>query len=296
MDKELIRFNQVEKEYKSGQVSTQVLKGVNFSIDKGQLAVIVGASGAGKSTILNLLGGMDTPTRGKILVDGEDISKFNEKKLTEYRASKVGFVFQFYNLIPNLNALENVVFGSEVKKDSLDASQVHYLGYSAVDYHACIEDLRAQILLAAPAPRLYGELLVRFAFGLGTRFVSREHLSDNFLAFFVGDDHPQKSHYEICYDRHYGIDVLIYDAAVCLCYQKGDYQSEYESDDSGKYVVARYSLQIVSDVFCRSVTEASDNRCKAKENNSENNNQCCAHCRLLKRRKRLIKRKTVVTC
>ena len=74
MDKELIRFNQVEKEYKSGQVSTQVLKGVNFSIDKGQLAVIVGASGAGKSTILNLLGGMDTPTRGKILVDGEDIS------------------------------------------------------------------------------------------------------------------------------------------------------------------------------------------------------------------------------
>ncbi len=124
MDKELIRFNQVEKEYKSGQVSTQVLKGVNFSIDKGQLAVIVGASGAGKSTILNLLGGMDTPTRGKILVDGEDISKFNEKKLTEYRASKVGFVFQFYNLIPNLNALENVVFGSEVKKDSLDASQV----------------------------------------------------------------------------------------------------------------------------------------------------------------------------
>ena len=70
------------------------------------------------------------------------------------------------------------------------------------------------ILLAAPAPRLYGELLVRFAFGLGTRFVSREHLSDNFLAFFVGDDHPQKSHYEICYDRHYGIDVLIYDAAV----------------------------------------------------------------------------------
>lgn len=124
MDKELIRFNQVEKEYKSGQVSTQVLKGVNFSIDKGQLAVIVGASGAGKSTILNLLGGMDTPTRGKILVDGEDISKFNEKKLTEYRASKVGFVFQFYNLIPNLNALENVVFGSEVKKDSLDASRV----------------------------------------------------------------------------------------------------------------------------------------------------------------------------
>ena len=124
MDKELIRFNQVEKEYKSGQVSTQVLKGVNFSIDKGQLTVIVGASGAGKSTILNLLGNMDTPTRGKILVDGEDISKFNEKKLTEYRASKVGFVFQFYNLIPNLNALENVVFGSEVKKDSLDANQV----------------------------------------------------------------------------------------------------------------------------------------------------------------------------
>lgn len=124
MDKELIRFDQVEKEYKNGQVSTQVLKGVNFSIDKGQLAVIVGASGAGKSTILNLLGGMDTPTGGRILVDGEDISKFNEKRLTEYRASKVGFVFQFYNLIPNLNALENVMFGSEVKKDSLNASQV----------------------------------------------------------------------------------------------------------------------------------------------------------------------------
>ena len=97
--------------------------GVDFSIKEGEFVVILGASGAGKSTILNILGGMDTATSGKVIVAGEDITSFNEKKLTSYRGEKVGFVFQFYNLIPNLNALENVEFASEVCKDHLDAKE-----------------------------------------------------------------------------------------------------------------------------------------------------------------------------
>ena len=124
MSREIIRFENVKKEYTVGTLSTQVLNGVDFTVDEGELAVIVGTSGAGRSTILNIIGGMDTPTSGKVVVDGDDISGYKEAQLTEYRAGKIGFVFQFYNLIPNLNVVENVDFGIEVKKDTFDSTEV----------------------------------------------------------------------------------------------------------------------------------------------------------------------------
>ncbi|RCX18587.1 putative ABC transport system ATP-binding protein [Fontibacillus phaseoli] len=122
--KQLIEFKNVTKEYKIGEVTIKALAGVDFSISEGEFVVVLGASGAGKSTILNLLGGMDTANAGQVLVGGQEITKFNEKKLTEYRAEKVGFVFQFYNLIPNLNALENVEFATEVCKNPLNAKDI----------------------------------------------------------------------------------------------------------------------------------------------------------------------------
>jgi len=122
--KTLIEFKNVTKEYKIGEVPIKALNGVDFSINEGEFVVVLGASGAGKSTILNILGGMDTATSGKVTVGDNDITSFNEKKLTGYRAEKVGFVFQFYNLIPNLNALENVEFATEVCKDHLDAKEI----------------------------------------------------------------------------------------------------------------------------------------------------------------------------
>ncbi|MFD2170503.1 ABC transporter ATP-binding protein [Tumebacillus lipolyticus] len=122
--KNLIEFKEVAKDYQIGEVQIKALDGVDFSISEGEFVVILGASGAGKSTILNILGGMDTPTSGQVFVDGQEITKFNEKKLTEYRGEKVGFVFQFYNLIPNLNALENVEFATEVCKNHLDAKDI----------------------------------------------------------------------------------------------------------------------------------------------------------------------------
>ncbi|WP_371825373.1 ABC transporter ATP-binding protein [Paenibacillus soyae] len=120
----LIEFKGVTKEYRIGDVQIQALNGVDFSISSGEFVVILGTSGAGKSTILNILGGMDTATSGRVFVGGQDITSFNEKKLTEYRAQKVGFVFQFYNLIQNLNALENVEFAAEVCKNHLDAKEI----------------------------------------------------------------------------------------------------------------------------------------------------------------------------
>lgn len=116
----LIEFKNVKKTYRMGEVEIQALDGVDFSIDGGEFVVVLGASGAGKSTILNILGGMDNATSGEVLVDGEDITKYNAKKLTAYRREKVGFVFQFYNLISNLNALENVEFASSVTANHLD--------------------------------------------------------------------------------------------------------------------------------------------------------------------------------
>ena len=123
MSREIIRFENVKKEYTVGTLSTQVLNGVDFTVDEGELAVIVGTSGAGKSTILNIIGGMDTPTSGKVVVDGDDISGYKEAQLTEYRAGKIGFVFQFYNLVQNLTALENVELASEICRDPLDPAQ-----------------------------------------------------------------------------------------------------------------------------------------------------------------------------
>ncbi|MFF2154934.1 ABC transporter ATP-binding protein [Paenibacillus chitinolyticus] len=122
----LIEFKNVAKEYKIGEVQIKALDGVDFSIREGEFVVILGASGAGKSTILNILGGMDTATSGQVFVGDQEITSLNEKKLTQYRAEKVGFVFQFYNLIPNLNTLENVEFATEVCKNYLDAKQILY--------------------------------------------------------------------------------------------------------------------------------------------------------------------------
>ncbi|MFD7522136.1 ABC transporter ATP-binding protein [Paenibacillus chitinolyticus] len=122
----LIEFKNVAKEYKIGEVQIKALDGVDFSITEGEFVVILGASGAGKSTILNILGGMDTASSGQVFVGDQEITSLGEKKLTQYRAEKVGFVFQFYNLIPNLNALENVEFATEVCKNYLDAKQILY--------------------------------------------------------------------------------------------------------------------------------------------------------------------------
>lgn len=127
--KTLIEFKNVTKEYRVGEVSIKALAGVDFSISEGEFVVILGASGAGKSTILNILGGMDTASSGQVLVGGQEITSLGEKKLTVYRGEKVGFVFQFYNLIPNLNALENVEFATEVCRNHLDAKDIlHKVG------------------------------------------------------------------------------------------------------------------------------------------------------------------------
>ena len=128
----LIEFQAVKKEYQIGEVKIQALAGVDFSISEGEFVVVLGTSGAGKSTILNILGGMDTASSGRVLVDGQDITSLNERRLTEYRGKKVGFVFQFYNLIPNLNALENVEFAAEVCDNHLDAKDIlHKVGLTS---------------------------------------------------------------------------------------------------------------------------------------------------------------------
>jgi ABC-type antimicrobial peptide transport system, ATPase component len=119
--KRLIEFKNVSKEYQIGEVPIKALDGVDFTISEGEFVVILGASGAGKSTILNILGGMDAASSGQVFVGNQELTKLSDKKLTQYRAEKVGFVFQFYNLIPNLNALENVEFAAEVCKNHLDA-------------------------------------------------------------------------------------------------------------------------------------------------------------------------------
>lgn len=105
---EIVKFENVSKIYETGDHVLKALDEVDLTLEKGQFIVILGPSGAGKSTLLNLLGGLDVPTKGKIIVDGTDISKLNSNQLAEYRAMKVGFIFQFYNLIPTLTVLENV--------------------------------------------------------------------------------------------------------------------------------------------------------------------------------------------
>ena len=115
-----IEFKNVKKSYRMGEVIIKAVDDVSFSIDKGEIAVILGASGAGKSTILNLLGGMDRVTEGSIFVDGNEISKYGKQELTKYRRDDIGFVFQFYNLVQNLNALENVELAVEICKNPMN--------------------------------------------------------------------------------------------------------------------------------------------------------------------------------
>ncbi|MCQ2432778.1 MAG: ABC transporter ATP-binding protein [Clostridia bacterium] len=119
-----IEFEHVTKCYHSGDHEIRALDDMNFRIEKGELCVIVGHSGAGKTTLLNILGGMDTATSGSVRLDGTEISAMNQRQLTDFRRTDVGFVFQFYNLVQNLTALENVELASEICRDSLDAMQV----------------------------------------------------------------------------------------------------------------------------------------------------------------------------
>ena len=119
-----VKLENVTKIYRMGEVEIHAAAGINFEIQKGEFVVIVGPSGAGKTTVLNVLGGMDTATDGKILVDGKDIAKFSPKELTEYRRDDIGFVFQFYNLVSNLTALENVELALQICRDPLSAKHV----------------------------------------------------------------------------------------------------------------------------------------------------------------------------
>ena len=121
---EIITFENVKKSYNIGENTFYALDGVDFSIKKGEFVVILGPSGAGKSTLLNLIGGMDRPSSGKIIVDGKDISSYSENSLTKYRAENVGFIFQFYNILPTLTVLENVELINDIVKNHKDAKEI----------------------------------------------------------------------------------------------------------------------------------------------------------------------------
>ena len=120
----IVTMQDVTKIYHMGEVEIRAADGISFEIDKGEFAVIVGPSGAGKTTVLNILGGMDTCDGGKVIIDGEDISGYRNRKLTTYRRNDIGFVFQFYNLVQNLTALENVELAAQICKNPLDAATV----------------------------------------------------------------------------------------------------------------------------------------------------------------------------
>ena len=119
-NKTVVEFKDVVKEYGEGEGKQIAVNHVDFTIDEGEFVVILGQSGAGKSTVLNMLGGMDTPTSGTVTVDGAEVSSMNDKKLSDYRADKIGFIFQFYNLIPSLTAYENVALTKSIVKNALD--------------------------------------------------------------------------------------------------------------------------------------------------------------------------------
>ena len=119
-----IEFIDVKKKYKMGEVEIEALGGVDFSVDKGEFIIIAGASGAGKSTILNILGGMDTVSSGKVIVDNNEISKYSQKDLITYSRDDIGFVFQFYNLVQNLTARENVELATQISKNPLNIDKV----------------------------------------------------------------------------------------------------------------------------------------------------------------------------
>lgn len=120
----IVTFENVTRVYKSGDHELKALDGVNLSLEEGKFVVILGPSGAGKSTLLNMLGGLDSPTSGKITVDGKDISTLSDNELAEYRAEKVGFVFQFYNLVPTLTVYENIALVKEIAPNALDPKQM----------------------------------------------------------------------------------------------------------------------------------------------------------------------------
>ena len=122
--KEFVKVQDITKTYKMGEVEIHAVDHISFSIEQGELVVIVGPSGAGKTTVLNILGGMDTATSGKLYVDGKDITAYNSKQLTGYRRDDIGFVFQFYNLVPNLTALENVELAGQICKNPMDPKTV----------------------------------------------------------------------------------------------------------------------------------------------------------------------------
>ena len=119
-----VKLDKVSKIYKMGEVEIRAVDNISFEISKGEFVVVVGPSGAGKTTVLNILGGMDTATKGNIFVDGSNIAKYNSHQLTAYRRDDIGFVFQFYNLVPNLTALENVELAMQICKNPLDAKKV----------------------------------------------------------------------------------------------------------------------------------------------------------------------------
>ena len=121
---EFVTLKNVKKIYRMGEVEIMAAAGIDFEIKKGEFAVVVGPSGAGKTTVLNILGGMDTASEGEVLVDGSDIAQYSQRQLTTYRRDDIGFVFQFYNLIPNLTALENVELALQICKDPMDAAEV----------------------------------------------------------------------------------------------------------------------------------------------------------------------------
>ena len=123
-DENYVLLENVRKVYHVGEVDIEALRDASFTVKKGELVVVVGESGAGKTTLLNILGGMDTLTSGKVVLDGKEISKMNLKELTQYRRYDIGFVFQFYNLVQNLTAIENVSLATQICKDPLDAAEV----------------------------------------------------------------------------------------------------------------------------------------------------------------------------
>ena len=119
-----VKLDKVSKIYRMGEVEIRAVDNISFEISKGEFVVVVGPSGAGKTTVLNILGGMDTATKGNVFVDGSNIAKYNNRQLTAYRRDDIGFVFQFYNLVPNLTALENVELAMQICKNPLDAKKV----------------------------------------------------------------------------------------------------------------------------------------------------------------------------
>ncbi len=134
MAKKIVEFKDVVKKYGEGEATLYANNHVSFSIDEGEFVCILGQSGAGKSTVLNMLGGMDTPTSGSVVVDGMEVSKMNDKQLSDYRASKIGFIFQFYNLLPSLTAYENVALTKNIVKDAGDPME--YLKAVGLENHA----------------------------------------------------------------------------------------------------------------------------------------------------------------